>query len=107
MRGDFRLRVADEGLDNELVAPDDNPVLAHRRWMHHRFNLWEHLLVFRILRHFNNFDGLHLAGDWTESIGQNAAIRSGLRAACAVGLSQGTKQFLIDIEMDPAEAFAC
>lgn len=45
--GDYRLRVAasPEGNKPDDVAPDENPILARRRWQHHRFNLWEHLLV--------------------------------------------------------------
>jgi hypothetical protein len=101
--GNYRLRVAPRPRDAagrarvDQIAPDTNPILAQRRWEHHRFNLWEHLLVFRILRHVNNYDGLHVAGDWTESVGQNAAVRSGVRAACAVGMNAQQKQFMADV----------
>ena len=109
--GDYRLRVAPIREDGTQLAPDSapdaNPPLALRRWQHHRFNLWEHLLVFRVLHHFNDFDGLHVAGDWTQSIGQDAAVRSGLRAACAVGLSNATKDQLRALGMDPALVLGC
>ena len=55
----------------------------------------------------NHFDGLHVAGDWTQSVGQDAAVRSGVRAACAVGLSNATKAALKAMGMDPADVRAC
>lgn len=73
----------------------------------HRFNLWEHILVYRVIAHFNHYDGLHLAGDWSQSVGQDAAVRSGLRAACAVGLSNATKAQLIGMGMDTKLVAAC
>lgn len=63
--------------------------------------------MFRILRHFNNYDGLHIAGDWTESVGQNAAVRSGVRAACAVGLSDAQKAYLQSLGINPDEVSGC
>ena len=57
----------------EKSIRDANPPIARRLWEHHHFNLWEHLIVYRILPHFNDFDGLHVAGDWTQSVGQEAA----------------------------------
>jgi len=101
----YRLRVAPDGVED--VNPDVTPVLARRRWEHHRFNLWEHLLVFRILAHFNNYDGLHVAGDWTRSVGQNAAVESGVRAACAIGLRPETKQMLTNIGINTTRVLAC
>ena len=71
----------------ESIAPNANPVLAQRTWEHHPFNLWEHLLVFRVLPHFNNYDGLHVAGDWTQSVGQEAAVRSGVAVPYVGGVS--------------------
>ena len=103
--GDYRLRVAPVG--GTSVAADTTPILARREWEHHHFNLWEHLLVFRVLPHFNNFDGVHVAGDWTQSVGQDAAVRSGIRAACAVGLSNVTKAALRSVGIDPADVNAC
>lgn len=105
----YRLRVApsigDASPDD--VAPDINPVLARRRWQHHRFNLWEHLLVMRILVHFNNYDGLHVAGDWTSSVGQEAALDSGVRSACAIGLKEETKQALVALGINIYKSKAC
>ena len=94
--GDYRLRVGPVSA-SEDVAADTNPPLAQRRWQHHRFNLWEHILVFLILSHFNDYDGLHVAGDWTQSVGQDAAVRSAFRAACAVGLSEEQKSILKNV----------
>ena len=65
------------------------------------------ILVFRILAHFNDYDGLHIAGDWTQSVGQDAAVRSGLRAACAVGLSEQTKAQLMAMNLDYEAVMAC
>lgn len=96
--GNYRLRVSplDRSRNdmNPEVQPDYNPPLAYREWQHHRFNLWEHLLVLRLLPAFNDFDGIHIAGDWTESVGQNAAVRSAIRASCGVGLSNATVAML-------------
>ena len=108
--GEYRLRVApmpERGGTPDDVAPNRNQVLARRTWQHHRFNLWEHILVYRIIAHFNHYDGLHIAGDWTQSVGQDAAVRSGVRAACAVGLSEATKSQLVNLGMDPAVVAAC
>ena len=65
------------------------------------------LLVFNILSHFNHYDGLHIAGDWTQDVGQDAAVRSGLRAACAVGLSEQTKAQLLAMNLDYEAVAAC
>jgi hypothetical protein len=69
-------------------------VIATREWEHHRVTTWELLLTHRLLPRVNNVDGLHIAGDWTRGVGQNDALVSGLRAACAVGVPIATKRML-------------
>ena len=103
----LKLRVAPADRPAPRVSPVGDPVFAQREWEHHHFNLWEHLLVFRVLPHFNDFDGVHVAGDWTQSVGQDAAVRSGVRAACAIGLSDETKRSLRSMGMNPADVNAC
>jgi hypothetical protein len=105
--GDYRLRCGPVTGPGTERAPDVNPPIAERIWEHHRFNLWEHFLVFKILPYMNNYDGLHIAGDWTQSVGQNAAIRSGLRAACAVGLPADKVAYLNEIGLDTSKVYAC
>ena len=86
------------------VEPADNPprapshfgprVVATRRWAHHRFSLWEVILMQRLLPRLNHRDGLHVAGDYTNGYGHEDALKSGLDAACRVGIAAKAKALL-------------
>jgi len=79
------------------VEPADNPprelshfgkrVIATRLWSHHRFSLFEAILMQRLLPRLNHRDGLHIAGDYINGYGHEDALRSGLAAACRVGIA--------------------
>jgi len=87
--GDYKLEV----WPHETATAPTRPgrVVATREWEHHRFSLWELLLTKRLLPRLNHLHGLHIAGDWTEGVGQNDALKSGFKAACAVGMTLETK----------------
>jgi len=90
-KGDYKLEVwPKEG----SPATKAGRVIATREWEHHRVTTWELLLTHRLLPRVNHVDGLHIAGDWTRGVGQNDALVSGLRAACAVGVPVATKRML-------------
>ena len=86
------------------VEPDDNPerdashygkrVIATRQWAHHRFSLYEIITIRRLLPRLNHVDGLHIAGDYVYGYGHEDALRSGLAAACRIGLAAKAKALI-------------
>mmetsp|Transcript_68120 Transcript_68120/g.135023 ORF Transcript_68120/g.135023 Transcript_68120/m.135023 type:complete len:638 (-) Transcript_68120:541-2454(-) len=83
------------------VEPDSNPwrppshfgprIIATRKWHHHRFTLWELMLMRRVLPRLNHIGGLHIAGDYTKGYGHNDALVSGLESACKIGIAKAAK----------------
>ena len=74
---------------NPKPEPNPNPDQAH-----HRFSLWELILTHRLLPRLNHLDGLHVAGDYVNGYGHEDALKSGLHAACRVGIAAQAKALI-------------
>ena len=90
--GKYKLEVFPQG--RTPPSRQDGRLVTTRSWEHHRFSLWELMLTHRVLPRINHKNGLHIAGDWTFGVGQNDALKSGMRAACAAGVPLAAKQEL-------------
>jgi len=65
-----------------------NESLVKKRfyWSHHYFSIWEIVVGWRFMPLIQGHGGLFYAGDWLYGVGHNDAIKSGIAAACGVGL---------------------
>ena len=76
--------------------PIPNPTQAH-----HRFSLWELILTHCLLPRLNHLDGLHVAGDYVNGYGHEDALKSGLLAACRVGIAAQAKALIHSDDFAP------
>jgi len=72
--------------DQSHMRIDSRKVLATWTWSHHYFTIWDLLVAWKVVPWFNGGGGLHYAGDWVFGMGHEDAIRSGIAAACRVGI---------------------
>lgn len=76
-----------------LLTVHDDPEVVNREkviqqfmWSHHVVSLWDKLITRRFLALLDGDQSLHYAGDWSLGVGTEDSIRSGVYAACKVGL---------------------
>jgi len=86
VRSDLLLTVHGQG--QEAVKIDPAKTLWKTTWSHHYFSIFELCIARKFVPMFNNGGGLHYAGDWVYGVGHNDAIKSGVHAACAVGVPE-------------------
>jgi len=67
---------------------DESKVIKQYVWYHHMFHIWELGVARKMVPVYYPSDGIYLAGDWLFGVGHNDAIKSGVAAACAVGIPE-------------------
>eukprot|EP00930_Biecheleria_cincta_P096954 TRINITY_DN88716_c0_g1_i1.p1 TRINITY_DN88716_c0_g1~~TRINITY_DN88716_c0_g1_i1.p1 ORF type:complete len:668 (-),score=116.87 TRINITY_DN88716_c0_g1_i1:91-2049(-) len=70
--------------DKDLIP--QNKIKSQHLWSHHYFSMWELAVAHKIVPLFFPANRVHLAGDWIYGVGHNDAIKSGIAAACSVGM---------------------
>lgn len=88
------------------LKPDGQPAAekVHKRmhWQHHKMDIWHLVLVLRFLVGEQGKGHIHFAGAWSGGVGHNDAMQSGVKAACAVGLSTSIPVDLDDNVSSPS-----